>query len=370
MTNTMIEMILKQQKTAVEESLRAWNRLLSVPRVVKQAQENQVFIAPHDVVYEEDSLRVLRYRRETPPLWAEPLVICYALVNRPYILDLQPDRSVVRQLLARGFDVYMIDWGVATAADRSMKLYDYVCGLMKNVGDFVVDHARPPQFHLLGYCMGGTMSAMFTALYPEMVKTLALMAAPIDFSKDESLLRVWSDEKYFDVDALIDTFGNCPAPFLQSSFAMMKPVQNLYEKYTGFVDKMHDERFVENFLAMEKWANDNIPVAGETFREFVKMLYQRNQLVKGEFKLNDIPVKLDRITCPVLLLTAAGDHLVSPASTHGLVPHIKSDDVKLMSLEAGHVGLAVSSKAHKKFWPEATQWIADHSTRSSSPPAA
>ena len=118
------------------------------------------------MVYEEDNLRLLRYRRESPPAYAEPVLFCYALVNRPYILDLQPDRSVVRQFLDRGFEVYLIDWGVPSAADRSLTLDDYVCGLLKNVADYVIDHAPTTDMHLFGYCMGGTMSTMFTAIYP------------------------------------------------------------------------------------------------------------------------------------------------------------------------------------------------------------
>ena len=142
----------------------------------------------------------------------------------------------------------------------------------------------------------------------------------------------------------------------------MKPVQNLYTKYTGFYDKMDDDRFIQNFFAMEKWTNDNIPVAGETFREFVKKLYQRNELARGTFQLGDVPVDLKRITCPLLLLMASADHLVPPEQTRGLEPLVGSSDVKAMTLEAGHVGLAVSSKAHKSFWPVATQWMAERST--------
>jgi polyhydroxyalkanoate synthase len=256
----------------------------------------------------------------------------------------------------------MIDWGVPSAADRSLKLHDYVCGFLKNVVDFVLPRHEVSNLNLLGYCMGGAMSTMFTTVYPELVKNLILLAAPIDFSDPESLLHLWVSEKNFDIDALIDTYGNCPAPFLQSCFQMMKPVQNFYEKYTTFYDKMYDPRFVENFLVMEKWVGDNIPIAGETFREFVKMLYQRNQLIKGEFRLNDVPVKLERITCPLLLLTAKDDHLVSPVSTTAIIPHVGSKDVKSMMINAGHVGLVVSSKAQKEFWPEATRWIADRST--------
>jgi polyhydroxyalkanoate synthase len=361
MVNAMFELMAERQKALMEEGVATWRRWWSLPGVMEQARANQVNTTPHEVVYEEDSLRLLRYRRETPAKYAEPVLVCYALVNRPYILDLQPDRSVVRQLLARGFDVYLIDWGTPTAADRSLTLRDYVCGLMKNCASYVSGHAQSTEHHLLGYCMGGTMSTMYTAVYPERVKTLSLMAAPLDFAGKEGLLQAWTDPAYFDVDALVDAYGNCPPGFLQGCFASMKPMANLYGKFAGFYEKMDDDKFIRNFFAMEKWTNDNIPVAGETFREFVKKLYQRNELARGEFRLGDVPVDLKRIECPLLLLMASGDHLVPPSQTSGLGPLVGSRDVKAMTLDAGHVGLAVSSKAHKTFWPAATQWMAERS---------
>jgi polyhydroxyalkanoate synthase len=361
-----LEQALAQQRAVSEQTLKMWSRLLAIPRVLESARDVKVGTTPFEVVYEEDSLRLLRYRRDTPARYAEPVLVCYALVNRPYIVDLQPDRSVIRQFLARGFDVYLIDWGVASAADRSMTLHDYIDGLLKNCVDVVIRKAATPNFHLVGYCMGGTMSAIFAARYPELLKTLTLMTAPIDFGVggEESLTQFWADPQYFDVDALIDAYGNVPAEFLQASFQMMKPVQNYFLKYVTFLEKMDDPGFVENYLAMEKWTNDNIPVAGETFREFVRKLYQRNELVKGEFRLSlgEEPVQLRRITCPLMLLTAKADHLVPPSQTDGIIPYVGSTDINAKSIDAGHIGLAVSTKAHKKFWPEATQWLADRSS--------
>ncbi|MCA9064951.1 MAG: class III poly(R)-hydroxyalkanoic acid synthase subunit PhaC [Planctomycetaceae bacterium] len=363
MNNPFLEMAFDLQKKAWDEGLKQWNRMLSAPSVMELAQQQpQVGRTPHDVVYENGTLRLLHYHRETPAIVREPVLICYALVNRPYILDLQPDRSVVQRLLDAGLDVYLIDWGVPTDSDRELRLQDYVCDRMLRVAEFVCRRSQVPAFNLLGYCMGGTMSTMFTAVHPELVKNLALMAAPIDFSGDDALLHVWTQEKYFDVDRMIDAFGNCPATFLQSTFQLMKPVQNFVEKYTGFAENMHDNRFLENFFAMEKWSGDNIPVAGETFREFVKCLYQKNQLVKGEFRLGEQLVDLKRITCPLMLLVATFDHLVLPASTYGIIPHVGSSTIEKKEIRAGHVGLAVSSKAHHSFWPEAAQWLIQHST--------
>ena len=105
-------------------------------------------------------------------------------------------------------------------------------------------------------------------------------------------------------------------------------------------DNIEDPQFMSNYFAMELWINDNIPVAGETFREFVKELYQNNRLVRGEFLLGNRRVDLGRIICPLLLLMAKNDHLVAPASTEGIRPHVGSRDVESVVIDAGHGAFA------------------------------
>jgi polyhydroxyalkanoate synthase len=344
------------------EQERAVRRLLSVPRVAELAATTRVGTSPCDVVLEAGTHRLVRYRRETPALHAEPVLFCYALINRPYILDLQPEKSIVRRYLEQGFEVYMIDWGVPSDGDRHLNLESYVCGFLARSIQHVLRERGTRHLHLLGYCMGGTMSALSVALDPEPIRSLTLLAAPIDFAGRGTLLSVWTDRQYFDADAFIEAHGNCPAWFLQSCFLNMNPVQNLLGKPIGFYEQMDDPQFVTNYFAMERWINDNIPVAGATFREFVKKLYQGNQLVRGELRLGERLIDLGRIECPLLLLTAKNDHLVDPPSTEGIRPHVRSRDVKSMMIEAGHVGLVVGAKAQKTFWPQATRWLADRST--------
>lgn len=348
--------------TLLAEQQRMWRRMLGLPRVMELAWGTQVGTTPHDVVLERRGLRLLRYRRETPAVYAEPVLFCYALVNRPYILDLQPDKSVVRRYLDRGFDVYMIDWARPSDADRGLTLDDYVNDFLRGAVDFVLRAHGRESLHLLGYCMGGTMAVLLAALEPGLIQTLTLLAAPIDFGGRETLLSLWTKPGAFDVDAFVETFGNCPGWFLQACFLSMKPVQNLLEKGVSFYEQMDDPRMVTNHFAMERWVNDNVPVAGGVFREFVKNLYQRNELVGGRFRLGSRQVDLGRIECPLLLLTARADHLVAPASTEGIRPHVGSRDVQSMTIDAGHVGLVVGGKAQKVFWPEATRWLGDRST--------
>jgi polyhydroxyalkanoate synthase len=209
--------------------------------------------------------------------------------------------------------------------------------------------------------MGGTMATMATALDPAPVKTLTLLAAPIDFAGSDSLLNLWTQRDHFDVDAFVDRYGNCPAWFLQTCFLAMNPIGNLFEKSLAFYEQLDQLGAVANYFAVERWVNDNIPIAGETFRQFVKRLYQGNELVAGTFELGGRRVDLGRIACPVLLLTASNDHLVAPASTEGIRPRIASRDVSSMPIAAGHVGLVVSGKAQKTYWPAATRWLGERS---------
>lgn len=348
-----------------EEPWRAWRRMLAAPGVVASALRPRDAATPSRVLLREGTHTLLHYPRRTPATQAEPVLLCYALVNRPYILDLERERSVVRRYLDAGFEVYMIDWGVPTYADRGLTLAHYVRGfLAKSVDAVLRRHARP-DLHLLGYCMGGTMATMHAALEPASVKTLTLLAAPIDFSGRASLLNLWTRPETFDVDGFLAVHGNAPAWFLQSCFLAMSPVRNFVEKPIAFWEHMDDRKSVESALALERWLNDNIPVAGATFRQFVQDLYQRNRLVRGEVVLDGRRVDLSRITCPLLLLTAGSDHLVAPEATEGIRPYVGSRDVQSMSSRAGHVGLVVGGGAHEKLWPQVTRWAAERSTSTS-----
>jgi polyhydroxyalkanoate synthase subunit PhaC len=364
-----LDMATRAGALSLHELQRLLTRSQRWQSVTGAALSTRTGVTPHDVVFRAGSLELLRYRRSTPATQPKPLLLCYALINRPYILDLQPGKSVVQRYLDEGFDVYMIDWGVPTYADRFLTLHDYVSGRLAGAIERVLRTHGSSSLHLLGYCMGGTMSALYAALEPRNIETLTLLAAPIEFGGRESLLNVWTHRRYFDVDAFIDANGNCPAWFLQLCFLFTKPIQNLIEKNIAFYEQMDDPRFLSSFFAMERWVNDNIPIAGETFRDFVKKLYQQNELVRGKLHLGGRRVDLARIECPLLLLTAKNDHLVAPASTQAIRAHVSSRNVREMTIDAGHVGLVVSGKAHKTLWPEAARWLAAHGAPARQTPA-
>ncbi len=337
------------------------NKMASLPRALEVARRVRVGATPSETTYRVDKLRLLRYTTDVEQRYKTPLLFVFALVNRPYILDLRPGKSVVSHFVNRGFDTYNLDWGVPSDGDRFLDMEDYIERYLDDVVDRVRDQTGCEKINILGYCMGGTMSATYTALHPDKVRNLILLAAPVDWSNRENLLAKWTDASVFDVDKLIAVYGNAPPQLLQGSFLMLKPVSTMLEKYFSFYENLEDEKFLEDFFAMETWLNDNIPVAGEMFRQFVKHCMQENRLIEGGLRIGDRTVNLRDITCPILNLTAAQDHLVPCGQSLPFNDAVGSKDRKSITFPAGHIGMAVGSKANRELWPKVCDWLAERS---------
>ncbi len=344
-------------RAVYEATLDHFQRMSKLPSLVQKAQQVRRGATPSEVIHHDGRVKLLHYLTDEPPKYRQPLLFVFALVNRPYILDLLPGKSVVEHFVKAGFDTYLIDWGKPTHADRNESLDTYVNGYIPRMVDELADRCGVEQVNLLGYCMGGTLNTMYTALHPRRVRNFILLASGIDFSTREGLLNQWCDEENFDVDGFVDAFGNCPAEFLQWSFLMLKPVANLLQKPITLVERIDDDKFIHEFLTMETWLNDNIPIPGEVYREFVKYLYQQNQLARNELHVAGKHVDLKRITCPVLNLMATRDDLVPCTQSEPFNDLVGSNDRKTIKLPAGHIGLAVGSRAARELWPQAVEWL-------------
>ncbi|HEV2210453.1 MAG TPA: class III poly(R)-hydroxyalkanoic acid synthase subunit PhaC [Verrucomicrobiae bacterium] len=361
-SSTLANPWVQWQQALLDEASANIGRMKNLPGLWQRAQQVRKGVSPAEIVYEEDRLKLRHYVGPAKPRHKTPLVFIYALVNRPYILDLKKGRSVVANFVERGFDTYLVDWGIPTTADRHLTLEDYINGYMVNVLDYLRERTGVEQVNVLGYCMGGTMSAMFTALHPKCVRNLILLAAPIDFAANDSLLNLWTRPENFDVDRLVDAYGNCPPEFLQASFLMLRPVGNFLEKPLAFYEHMHEEKFIEDFLTTETWLQDNIPVPGEVYRQFVKYLYQQNLLTQNRMPVGKRLVNLRSITCPVLNIMAGKDDLVPCSQSTPFNDLVGSRDRKTLCLEgSGHIGLAIGGRAQKDIWPQACQWLAERS---------
>ncbi|MFB6299333.1 MAG: class III poly(R)-hydroxyalkanoic acid synthase subunit PhaC [Halobacteriales archaeon] len=364
---------MSQLTTPLDIQRQAWEAATQFVDASTVAPERAIEMAdidvgttPSDVVYSENKLELLHYDAEAAGIEPDeqqdvPILIVYALINRPYILDLQPGRSVVRRLLEAGFDVYLIDWGEPSKLDAHLTLKDYVDRYIDNCVDVVRERSDQDAINLLGYCMGGTMSVMYSALHPEKVNALGLMAAGLCFEDSGGVLEMWGDDEYYDPATVAETFGTIPSEFFDVGFQLMDPVENLISKYVRLYENLDDEDFVENFARMEKWLSDGIDMAGQTYRQFLEEIYQENNLYTNDLYLGDQHVDLQNIDMPVLNLVAEYDHLVPPEASKPFNDVIPSDDTRTIEATTGHIGLSVSSRSHAELWPEVAAWFAERS---------
>ncbi|ADJ15302.1 class III poly(R)-hydroxyalkanoic acid synthase subunit PhaC [Halalkalicoccus jeotgali] len=345
-----------------EQATETIEKNTDAPEQLERMAEVEVGGTPSEVVYEENKLELLHYESQTDEQHDVPILIAYALINKPYILDLQPDRSVIRTLLENGFDVYMIDWNEPSTMDASLTLEDYVDRYIDNCVDVVCERSGQESINLLGYCMGGTMSVMYAALHPEKVRNLGLMAAGLCFTGTGGVLEQWGDEEYYSPEAVTDAFGNVPADFLDIGFAVMDPVQNFLTKYVQLYDNIENEEFVENFARMERWIGDGIDVAGKTYEQFLTDIYQENKLAENELYLGEKHIDLSKVDMPILQIMGEYDHLIPPEASKPFNDLVASDDTTTMEFPTGHIGLSVSSKSHAELWPSVCEWYAERST--------
>lgn len=326
-------------------------------RTLGELGEIDVGASAKEAIYREDKLALYRFTPVVAEPHPVPLLIVYALVNRPYMADLQQDRSIVRGLLQGGLDVYLIDWGYPDAGDRFLTLDDYINGYLDRCVDVLRRRHQVDKINLLGICQGGTFSLCYTALHAEKIRNLITTVTPVDFHTKGDLLSLWA--RHVDVDLLVDTLGNVPGELLNWTYLSLKPFRLTGQKYLDLVNQLDSPTKAKNFVRMEKWIFDSPDQVGEAFRQFTKDFYQRNALIKGGVRIGDRTVDLANVTMPVLNIYATEDHLVPPAASKALEHRVGTEDYTALEFPGGHIGLFVSGKSQQTIPPTICRWLGD-----------
>ena len=330
------------------------------PGFAKPSAAAPVDVGPtaRDEVYREDKVRLYHYK----PLVAEPhgvpVLIVYALINRPYIMDLQDGRSLVQRLLSAGLDVYLLDWGYPDKDDKALTLDDYINRYLDNSVDFIRQRGGADQINLLGVCQGGTFCLCYTALRQHKVANLVTSVTPVDFHTHRDLLSHLV--RYLDIDLVVDTLGNIPGEFLNWLFLLLRPYRLTGKKYLDALDILDDKDKLAMFMRMEKWIFDSPDQAGEACRQFARDFYQGNKLVKGEVRIGGQQVDLEQITIPILNIYASDDHLVPIDASKALAGCISSEDYTALELPGGHIGIYVGAASQSTLPGAINDWLRAH----------
>jgi polyhydroxyalkanoate synthase len=319
---------------------------------------------PKDTVFRDGKASLYRFRREGGARkngTHVPVLLVPSMINRWYVLDLRHGASLAAALSTdeSPWDTYLFDWGIPEDEDRYVA-WDDVVGRLDRVVKWLKRRTGAPRVAIIGYCMGATVSGIYTALRPENVAAFVNLAGPFDFS-EAGRLGTMVDARWFDPEA-ITAPGNLGAFQMQSGFLALAPTGSI-SKWVGLVDKIHDPKARESFGALETWASDNIPFPAAAYVTYIKELYQENRLVKGDHWVRGERVDLARITCPLLTIVAQKDQICPPKAATALADHARSTVKDVLSVPGGHVGAVVGSRAARELYPQMAAWLTRHATR-------
>ena len=343
--------------TLLTRKLTTFNQLMTTKAAIGQT--------PKQLIWTLNKAKLYRY---VPVVPAEarhpvPLLLVFALMNRPTIMDLRPGHSFVEFMVGQGYDVYLLDWGVPGLEDKHLKFDDYIADYMPRAIRKMKAVAGTQEFSLLGWCIGAILTTIYASLRPDDgLRNLVLLTAPLDFSnRDKLTFARWTDEKYFDVDRVLATFGNMPGEMIDFGAKALKPVENYVSNYLRLWQNLDNPAAVEAWHSMNTWVSDLIPMTGAAYRQLIVDLYRNDRLMKGEMQIRGELVNLKRLRANLLNVIAEGDHITPSCQSDSLLLQLGSADKQLYRVRGGHIGIMAGSGAHKQTWPHINSWLAARS---------
>jgi poly[(R)-3-hydroxyalkanoate] polymerase subunit PhaC len=315
---------------------------------------------PREVVWTHRKTTLYRYRSNRRE-HAVPILLVFALINRPAIFDLRTGNSFVEYLLSEGFDVFLVDWGEPDEEDGDMGLAEFVCDELHWAVRETLRASGSDELSLLGWCIGGTLCTMYCALNPAgAVRNAVLLTTPIDPSN--SLYTRWVGDDEFDVDFVAEAYQAIPGAGIDVANKLMKPMTNYVTTYRRLFQGILEGKDTRvAYQAMAKWVADNPPFPGQAYREWITWMYKENRLVDGRLSLRGQRVDLGRIEQNLLLVTAGADHIAPREGTVPLLDLVASQDVTHLARPGGHIGLIAGSRAKHEIWPELDRWLSERS---------
>lgn len=356
------ESVLEAMRGFSPEELQAAHaRYVRGAKVIVESLDAPVGLTPKDAVWRLNKATLYRYRPTRPreerhPI---PMLLVYALINKPFIFDLAPDRSFVEYMVDQGFDMYLLDWGTPGPEDKGITFDDYVTEYLSRAVRKVCRVSGATEISMLGYCLGATLTVIYASLYPDApIRNIVLLTAPLDFSEQpEGSMAMWLEEGRLDIDMMLDAFGNMPGELIRTWAKLLKPAENFVGAYVSVLKQLDNAAAVQGWQAINRWVEDVIPFAGAAFKQFVVEYVRQNELVRGVHQVKGVTADPANIRAALLNIVAQYDHLVAQSQSESIMELVSSEDKELRVIPSTHVGIMASSRARYKLWPEVVEWL-------------
>lgn len=342
-----------------QEASMLYNRLLQSKALLSKIAHLEFVTQPKEEIYRENKLTLYRFQPKVKKIAVTPLLIVFALINRPDVLDFSTERSFIKGLLEEGRDVYLLDWGYPSQDDHQITLSVYLTTYLRNCVKKIKQLSGQSQLDLVGICQGGVLSICYAALFPNELRRLVLISTPIDFHTPQDILSKLI--RSIPVGQFVERRGNIPGSWVAKLFISLKPFQLLGKKYLALLDHLSSAEcnpaWLNHFFLIEKWLLDTPDLVGNAFSEFVKIFYQQNSFVHGKFNLAACRIDLRSLTMPILNVIARDDHIVPPEASRALRKVISSPAYSTKTLPAGHIGIYLSQKTNKRLSHLIASWL-------------
>jgi polyhydroxyalkanoate synthase subunit PhaC len=348
---------LVEELAEFEDRMRAFVQAITTRVPIAQTPKTQVWSLNKARLYRYDANPQAKHHHRVP------LLLVFAIMNRPYILDLRPGNSFVEFMVGRGYDVYLLDWGAPGYEDRNMDFEDYALEYLPRAIRKVKAISGSSEFSMLGWCIGALITTIYAAMRPDDgLRNLLLLTAPLDFTNRDGLtFAKWTDGRYFDLEKVISAYGNMPAEMIDYGAKSLKPIENWVGNYCKLWDNLDKPQVVAAWQAMNTWVTDNIPMAGAAYRQLITDFYRNNLLIQNRLHLGGERVDLGRIRANLLTVIAEGDHITPPCQSEAIMHKVSSADKHLYRIPGGHIGIMAGSAAHRTTWPHIEGWLGSRS---------
>ena len=337
--------------------MKEFNRLVTTEAKIAQT--------PKELVWSLNKAKLYHYIPTASPEERKriPLLLVFAIMNRPHVLDLRPGHSFVEYMLRHGYDLYLLDWGAPGPEDQNMTFDDYTLEYLPRAIRKFKSVSGAEDFSMLGWCLGALISTMYAALRPnDGLKNLILLTAPLDFSdKSAGGFTRWASDPAFNADNVVEKLGNVPAEMIDNGAKMLKPVENYIGNYLMLWDNIENPRVVDAWHSMNTWVRDIVPMAGETYRQLINDFYKNNRLIEGSMQLRGERIDLKKLTANVFNVIAEADHITPPCQSERIMDLVGSQDRELFRVRGGHIGIMAGRGAEKNTWPHIETWLAERS---------
>jgi polyhydroxyalkanoate synthase len=360
-----LDRVVRTPIDVIDRIVRTPLNALEYANIKLTTQDAVIGATPREVVWTHRGVTLWRYKSDDRS-HAVPILLVFALINRPDIFDLRPGASLVEYLLREGFDIFLLDWGVPDEEDADTGFEELVCDELHWAVRETLRASGADELTLLGWCMGATMCAMYCGLdrrgEQTPVRNLALLTMPIDGRC--SVYAKWTANAEFDPDYTAELWRSLPGWGVDFANRLLKPVTNFWTTDRKLWEAVQEGRVNrEAQQSMAKWVGDNPPFPGKAFAQMLHWLYRDDALIGGRISLRGRRVKLGLIDQNLLVVTAQGDHIAPRIGTMPIFDLVVSEDVTHLDRPGGHIGLIAGSKAKNEIWPDLAGWLAERSDR-------